>query len=94
MAIWVLHQHPELLRWVNDQNRAGHMGLRLSFDAACTYSENDSNWANRSGDCAFVDYLPGPSPFTFPMILKLRVGKFSITAVGVFVERGGLCKNV
>lgn len=94
MATWVLHQHPALLRWVIEQVRAGHVGLRQSFDAACAHAENDANWANRSGDCAFVDYLPGVSPFTYPMILKLRVGDVSVSAVGVFVEREGLCKNV
>lgn len=94
MATWVLHQHPVLLRWVNEQNRSKYVGLRQSFDATCVFAENDANWANRSGRCAFVDYLPGVSPFTYPMILKLLVGDVYVSAVGVFVEREGLCKNV
>ena len=91
MANWVLHRNPALEQWIIVRARE-HIGLRQSFDAACAYAEDDKNWANRSGDYAFIDYLPAEHPFTYPMILKIRVDRVYITAVAIFVEKNGLCK--
>ncbi|OAN53908.1 hypothetical protein A6A04_13535 [Paramagnetospirillum marisnigri] len=90
MATWVLHQHDAVASWVNAQSRAGHAGLRHSFDTACKYAEDDTHWAAKVGIYAYVDYVPGKHPTTFPLILKLRVEALCVIVVGVVMPRENL----
>jgi len=60
------------------------------FEAAYAYAANEANWANVSGQYAFVEYVPDEPPFTYPMIIKVRVDKVSILVVAIAMEREGL----
>jgi hypothetical protein len=87
MAAWNCHPHPKVRHWVIERTREGRPGMLQSFDAACKYAEDDVNWGNRSADYAYVDYLPGRDPFTFPMILKIRIEPPYATVVGVAFKK-------
>lgn len=94
MAVWICHPHPDVRRWIVLQARQEYPGLLQSFDAACGYASEDKNWANRSGQYAFVDYLPHKHPMTFPMIVKVRIEVAFATVVAVALEREGLVFKV
>lgn len=94
MAVWNCHPHPKVRRWVIERTREGFPGMLQSFDAACEYAKHDANWGNKSADCAYVDYLPERDPFTFPMILKIRIEPAYATVIGVAFKKPKLAFSV
>jgi hypothetical protein len=86
MAIWICHPHPVARSWVIAKSRNGYPGLFQSFEAACQHASDDKNWGGKSGQYAFADYLPNQHPFTFPMIVKLRIEAAYVTVVGLVLE--------
>lgn len=87
MATWLCHQHQAVVSWINEQARAGHAGLRASFDSACQLAEDESSWEGRTGNIAYVRYKPGNHPLVYPMLLKIDIHRLNIVVVGVVLPR-------
>ena len=83
----ICHAHPDIQNWVHARTRAKYPGLRQSFEAACKYAEDKTYWQNTDKAHAFVEYVPEKHPFTYSMILKIRIEEPYITVIGVALLR-------